>query len=321
MRHFLIADDNHQVRRSFRGLLESQHHKCEEAKDIPEILRLVHKSQSNTEDANDFDLILMDFDFGDGTNGIQAINYLAKKFGGEYCEHRVIVITGATDRELPAEFARLGAIGHLIKPVNETQFWASIDSALTRRELYVEKREDWESAVKLLDNLGVLEGIEELNTYAQEYENLKTIHEQLLSDLQQAGGRDSQIASSYQYATEALNASPGNFQTIYSFLKSFGFTQKLISDAEDIFHSDRLQFVILQCYLQRIAASPQSYQIKHLAPGATNHYEYRVGRNFRLYFRKAVEGRIILERFGHKKIQPKIISYLDASADQDISQA
>ncbi|MCY7281920.1 MAG: hypothetical protein LH679_00465 [Cyanobacteria bacterium CAN_BIN43] len=148
-----------------------------------------------------------------------------------------------------------------------------------------------------------------LNTYAQEYENLKTIHEQLLSDLQQAGGRDSQIASAYQYATEALNASPGNFQTIYSFLKSFGFTQKLISDAEDIFHSDRLQFVILQCYLQRIAASPQSYQIKHLAPGATNHYEYRVGRNFRLYFRKAVEGRIILERFGHKKIQPKIISY------------
>jgi CheY-like chemotaxis protein len=230
MHHFLIADDNQQVRRSFRGLLESQQHRCEEAQDIPEILRMVHKSQSNVEDANDFDLILMDFDFGDGTNGIQAINYLTKKFGEEYCEHRIIVITGATDRDLPGEFARLGAIGHLIKPVNETQFWASIDSALTRRELYVEKREDWESALRLLDNLGVLEGIEELSAYAQEYENLRTIHEQLLSDLQKAGGRDSQTATAYQYATESLNASPGNFQGIYSLLKNFGFTQKLISD-------------------------------------------------------------------------------------------
>ena len=318
MNHFLIADDLKNVRIGFRELLESQGNTCEEASNVDEILRLVRRNQSSEDER--FDLILLDFDFGDGTTGFTAIAELKEEFGQDYCDHKIVVITAVVERRLAHDFARLGAIGHLLKPVNSAQFWVTIDSALARRELYVEKKEDWESACKLLVDLGVLEGIEDLKICAQEYEVLKATHAKLLLDLQQAGGHEYQIAGAYQQATEYLNASPGNFQNIYSFLRSFGFTEKFVSDVEYIFHSDRLQFLLLQAYLGRVAVSPQSYRVKHLAPGAPNHYEYRVGRNFRLYFRKAVGEQIVLERFGHKNIQPEIISYLNHSANEDIAE-
>ena len=316
MAHFLIADDVPKVRDSIRLLLEPQNHTCDEACDLIEIMEAVEESES--EEGEPFDLILLDYDFGDGNTGFDAIHQLKEKFGAQFCDHRMVIITGHRNRELPREFARLGAIGHLIKPVEEDQFWATIDSALVRQDLYVYKKEDWESAYELLYNLGLIDGIESLKSTAQQYDALQDIYQKLLSDLQRAGGQQEQIGMAYESASDALNDSPGSLESIFNFLEGFGFTKSFLEDVKEVFKRDRLHFVLLQTYLNKIQDNPLDYRIKHLAPGATGHYEYRIGRSFRLYFRKAEEGQIVFERYGHKNLQQRIISYLDQSTEEAV---
>ena len=268
--------------------------------------------------ANRFDLILLDYNFEEAS-GLDAIEGLSEVIGSDYCEHRIVVVTGSQLKGLSSEFAALGAIGHLHKPINEVQFWSTVDAALTRRELYVDKKVDWESALELLNNLGILEGIESLKVITEQYEALDTIHQNLLKDLQVAGQKEQQIALAYTKATQALNSSPGTFDSIFAFLQNFGYTRYFLEDVKQIFHSDRLHFVALQSYLQRISLNAEAYMMKSLHPSASGHYEYRVGRSFRLYFRRADAGRIIFERFGNKTVQPKILNYLGQSEDEDIS--
>lgn len=316
MAYFLIADDVPKVRDSIRSLLEQQNHTYDEACDLIEIMEAVEESES--EEGEPFDLILLDYDFGDGTTGFNAIQQLKEKFGAQFCDHRIVIITGHRNRELPREFARLGAIGHLIKPVEEDQFWATIDSALIRQDLYVYKKEDWESAYELLHNLGLIDGIESLKSTAQQYDALQDIYQKLLSDLQKAGGQQEQIGMAYESASDALNDSPGSLESIFAFLDGFGYTKSFLNDVKDIFKRDRLHFVLLQSYLQKIRANPLDYRIKHLAGGATGHYEYRVGRSFRLYFRRGEGGTIVLERYGDKTQQKQIINYLDQSIEGEV---
>lgn len=316
MAHFLIADDEPKVRSALRSLLKPQGHTYEEAGDIMSIIEAVEASEA--ESGEPFDLILLDYNFQEAS-GLDAIEGLNTIMGSDYCEHRIVVVTGSQQRGLSSEFAALGAIGHLHKPINEVQFWSTVDAALTRRELYVDKKLDWEAALDLLNNLGILEGIESLKAVNEQYGALKTIHDNLLNDLQAAGQREQQIALAYAEATKALNHSPGTFNSIFAFLKGFGYTRDFLDDIEQIFCSDRLHFFALQSYLQRICQNPGAYMIKALNPSAPGHYEYRVGRSFRLYFRRAEAGKIILERFGNKTIQPKILNYLGQSNDEDIS--
>lgn len=318
MAHFLIADDEPKVRAALVALLKPQGHTYEEAGDIMGIIEAAEASE--LEGGEPFDLILLDYNFSEAT-GLDAIEGLNQIMGSDYCEHRIVVVTGCQQRELPGEFAALGAIGHLNKPLNEVQFWSTVDAALTRRELYVEKKNDWESALELLNNLGIIEGIESLKAVSEQYAALDAIHQNLLNDLQAAGHKEQQIALAYTKATQALNNSPGAFESIFTFLQDFGYTRPFLEDVKQIFRSDRLHFVVLQSYLQRISLNPEAYMTKSLHPSAPGHYEYRVGRSFRLYFRRATAGKIVLERFGNKTVQPKILSYLGESKDEDVSQS
>lgn len=315
MAHFLIADDEPGVREEFRLLLESKGHTCEEARDRPEVIKAVKDSKATS--GTDFDIIIMDYDFGDGTTGLEAM----QRLGLDYCEHRVIVLTGSRNYSLPNEFARLGAINHLLKPVSEDQFWVTIHSALTRRELFVEKREDWEAALDLLDRMGVLEGIENYDAFNNQLvgqlEALKAINEQLQAELRQAGQREGEIAKAYEKAGDALGTIPGDINAISSSLQNFGFTKSFLEDVESLFKKDRLHFFVLVSYLKRIEDHPD-YPYRVLTPCAPGHAEFRVGRSYRLYFRREDDGEIILERFGNKTVQEKIIDYLANSQDERV---
>lgn len=313
MAHFLIADDQPGIRHDLQFLLESQGHTCEEASDAIEVTDIVHSSEH--ESFNPFDLILMDYDFGDGTTGLDIMQSL----GLTYCEHRVIVLTGGRNSNLPSEFAQLRAIGHLLKPVSEDQFWATINSALTRRELFVNKKEDWEAALELLDRAGVLEGRDNYDVVnkqlTSQLESLKAINTQLQAELKQAGSREGEIARAYEKASDTLGTVPGDINVISSSLHSFGFTRPFLSDVEILFDRDRLHFYVLTSYLKRIEAHPD-YPYRVLAGRAANHAEYRVGRSYRLYFRREEGREIILERFGHKTVQEKITECLSKSRDE-----
>lgn len=317
MAHFLIADNEPDIRREFRSLLESQGHTCEEAKNRSEVRKAVKNSEAETNEP--FDLILMDYDFGDGTYGLDIM----AKLGSDYCEHRVIVLTALRNINLPREFAQLGAIGHLLKPVPDDQFWVTVNSALTRRELFIERKEDWEAALELLDKAGVLEGQENYDAVnkqlASQLESPKAINDQLQAELKRAGSREGEIAKAYEKASDALGKAPGDINVISSTLISFGFTKPFLADVETLFERDRLHFYILASYLKRIDErrdDHHDYRRRVLAGKASNHSEYRVGRSYRLYFRREDGRKIILERFGHKTVQEKIIEYLSRSHDE-----
>lgn len=313
MAHFLIADDEAGIRRNFRLLLESKGHTCIEASDRPGTIKAARASISGTSEP--FDLILLDYSFGDGTTGLDVM----EKLGLDYCDHRVIVLTGSRQQGLSSEFTRLGAINYLLKPISSDQFWVTIESALTRRELFVNKREDWEAALDLLDRVGVLEGIETYNTVnqqlASQLESLKVINNELQAELRQAGQREEAVARAYEKASEALSTVPGNINIIAGSLQSFSFTEPFLSDIERLFDKDRLQFYVLASYLKRIEMHPD-YPYRVLAGRAADHAEYRVGRSYRLYFRRDDAGEIVLERFGHKTVQERIIDYLSQSHDE-----
>lgn len=312
MAHFLIADDEPGIRRDFCLMLESRAHTCVEASDRIEVSEAVQSSESEVEEP--FDLILLDYDFGDGTTGLQVM----EKLGIDYCEHRVIVLTGCRNFKLPTEFARLGAIAHLLKPVPEDQFWVTIESALTRRELYINRKEDWESALATLHKYGILEGLETYDAankqLVSQLASLKAINEQLQQELKQAGKREEEIAKAYEKASDALCTIPGDINVICDSLHSFEVTKPFLSDIEALFEKDRLHFYVLVSYLKRIEGY-SDYPYRVLTPRASGHAEYRVGRSYRLYFRRN-NNKIILERFGHKHMQEKIIEYLSKSEDE-----
>lgn len=313
MAHFLIADDEPGIRRDFRSLLESRSHTCVEASDRIQVSEAVKSSESET--GEQFDLILLDYDFGDGTNGLQVM----KKLGIDYCEHRVIVLTASRNFKLSTEFARLGAINHLLKPVSEDQFWVAIESALTRRELYIDKKQDWESALAILHKYGVLEGIESYDAVnkqlASQLESLTFINEQLQQELRQAGRRKEEIAKAYKKASDAVCTVPGDISIICDSLRNFEITKPFLLDIEALFEKDRLHFYVLVSYLKRIDNHPD-YPYRVLVGRASGHAEYRVGRSYRLYFRRNDSSKIVLERFGHKQVQEKIVEYLTNSEDE-----
>ncbi|MBD2682646.1 MULTISPECIES: response regulator [Nostoc] len=313
MAHFLIVEDEAAIRREWKSLLEKENHTYVEAADVDQAIEAIDKSEKQCEG---FDLILLDHHLGDET----GVNLL-ENLDVSYCQHRIIVITGHASIPLAREYAKIGAIGHLIKPVSEIQFYITISSSLERRYIYVDEKENWESAYHFLQEIGLLDSIEKLNTDSamllEQYEALKAIYEQLINDLEKASNKDSEIAQAYKKASDTLNSTPGSFDSIIPFLNGFLFTPTFLSDIKKIFTSERLHFFILQSYLKRIKENPSAYRITRIVNTAITHFEYRIGKSYRLYFRK--EGNtIILERFGHKNIQDKIISFLDKNCENYI---
>ncbi|MEY2984081.1 MAG: hypothetical protein RLZZ568_698, partial [Cyanobacteriota bacterium] len=220
--NFLIVDDEPDVRSAYAALVRGEGHTVETAENV----KKARKAVVNSESANGepFDLILMDYDLG-GLTGLDAIQAINDKMGNEYCEHRTVVITGIRDRVLPEQFAELGSIAFLNKPIAEDQFWSTINLCLKRREIFYYKKQDWEEALNLLDELGVLEGIDSLKDASEQYETLKEIYENLLEDLRKAGIRETKIAQAYETATQSLNESSAKFESIFSFLQGYGYTK------------------------------------------------------------------------------------------------
>ncbi len=318
MCNFLIVDDESFIREYFRSLLEARGHICEEASNQYEAIRKIKKGIQGQGTA--FDLILLDHHLDGGQLGIDILRH--PDVGLAFAKDRVIVITGDQDEALAEEYAEWGAIGHLLKPLpSESQFWVTIKAALSRLKR-IEQQQDWEEAYTLLEELGLLESIDQLREdvrhYSEQYIALKQIHEQLLSDLKHAGGQAADIEKGYEIATKSLNDTlVFSIQSIIPFLHFFKFTNHFWKDVEDLFNKDRLHFFILQSYLKRIHEHPEAQHSRDLSG---HHYEYRIGRSYRLYFRPANDDHktLVLERFGHKNRQDEIISFLQSHNEEPV---
>lgn len=316
MPHILVVDDELRIRKTWASLLEASGHTVVSVGDVDAALDAIEKSCIN--DGEEFDLILLDHDLGD-EKGLDLIRLLEP----EQTAYKVIVITGHENTAIAKDYAKAGSIAHLIKPVSNAQFYNAIAAALERQALYRDQYEDWQQAYSLLEKMGMLESVEQLKSdfirRDEDYNALKQIYDKLLDDVRTAGTKEAALADAYQRASDALNATKGGIETILDYLEFFQITSSFWRDVKSSFSSDRLYFYILLQYLKKISENPLSYRIKHLTGGAPGHYEYRVGRSYRLYFRKDNDV-ITLERFGHKNIQDKIITYLGSHIDPAISK-
>lgn len=193
----------------------------------------------------------------------------------------------------------------------------TIINALERRSLYVEYKDDWESAIQVLEDVGLLPNIQQMEKDLQSLEVLKATYEDLLEKLKEAGGNEAKLRESYEYAYETITNHHATVESIIPCLRSFSITENFWKDVKRTFNYERVKFYSLQSYLLRIAHDPNAYPIKNLAGHASGHYEYRTGMTHRLYFRRE-DDRIIWERFGHKNEQKEILNYLRNTGGGDV---
>lgn len=309
---FVVEDDTYQ-RTEWCKLLEKKGHSTTQATDVVSGIELFLKMQSRFDD--DPDLILLDHHLGDDC-GMDIIDYLLKRktFSKEYFRDRIILITGSHNLLLGPEYTRRGAVSTLVKPVSEPQFWMTIESALEHRRLFFDQLTDWEQAVKILEDKGLLKPLENVQEIQDSYNALKETYEKLLEDIQSASGDKQFIAQAYTRAYEALNLSLGDdIGNIPSFLQDFEYTDKFIEDIQDVYYKDKLYYFIFRSYLSRIANDPRSLRSRDLKGEADGFYEYRIGQEYRLYFSYADTG-IKFHRLTRKTKQDKTLVSLCRSA-------
>jgi CheY-like chemotaxis protein len=306
MAHFLVADDVEKIRRNVCSWLDEDGHTSIEASHPFAIQQaILHSEQPNNEP---FDLIILDHDLGDLT-GLKVISYLSRAMHPDYFRNRFVVMTGHVGLELPKEYCRRGSIGHLVKPVHIEQFRGTIGRALEQRSLLIDKPDDWEQAIELLTRQELLPDIESIYKENQELnsqlEHLKAINAQLIASLQFAGKEEEQRAAAFDQAEKGLLDVGGESTVILPFLEGYELTESFQADVEDLFNSNRIRFFVLMNTLRKVRAYP-GYPRTKLEGLGRGYYEYRVGREYRLYFHQ--DGTIqTLLRITHRRDQKRTI--------------
>lgn len=309
MAFILAVEDEQAVCQLWRDWLLQANHRFDFAHTYDSAIEKIITNEMSDEEQEKYDLILLDHNLEGGFTGLQILYDLDRDYGlRDYGQGRVVVITAATDMNIVPEYTRLGAIGYLIKPVSQPQFNATIIQALELRSTYLSYRENWEDAIELLQEKGVIPAIDQIEL---ELQVLRNAQDRLLQQLERI--RDnreiSRVLEAYRQAEEFIEQSTTQISAILPALQPFMVTSQFLSDIKEVFARRRLTFNVLLGYLSRIGQNPNDYKVTHLDGRATGHYEYRIGRNHRLYFRRE-NGQIVLERFTGKNSQEATIRYL-----------
>lgn len=268
---FVVEDDNSQ-REQWHNWLHLEGHSTVDAFDVLSGIKTFRDI------GDDPDLIILDHNLGDGY-GIDIIDCLVEKydFFDQYFHNRIILITGSHDTSLSKEYSRRGSIGNLIKPVAKPQFWFTINGALEHRKL-VDQSEDWEAALSVLENQGLLKPLEELQSVQDHYNILKETHEQLLNDIKKAGSSKQNVSIAYEHAYQSLTSLGDDMGNIPLILQSFSYSDKFLEDIKALYRRDKLYFFIFQSYLSRISTDPFASRTRNIQGRASSFFEYRIGR-------------------------------------------
>lgn len=305
MANIILLDDEVQILEEFSAWVKSMGHNVYICQDIIEALNLVDDFQ---EQDIEIDLFVFDHNLKDGVTSLDLINQFNEDENLIY-QNRFIVATGVATIEVAESYVQYGSMGHLIKPIHQAQFTQTINQVLAKIEYESNQKENWESAYEMLENMGLLESIDELKRSNEEinesYLALKQIYEQLQKDLL-VYNKDQ--AKAYEIASESFNKTNMSFDLIYHYQGYMIYSDIFIKEVREIYGKDRILFFRLLNYLRKISENPNDYRIKKLHAN-DNIYEYRIGRDYRLYFSKQ-DNKIVLERFGGKNVQDEILHNL-----------
>jgi len=127
-RDVLIVDDDRQVRDVLRQIFLAAGYKCVLAKDGDEGLQVFKAGRPP--------LVVTDLKMP-GIAGIELLRQ-ARAVDGDVA---VIVLTDAADWKNAIESLKLGAHAFLMKPINMDELLITVERALERRQLLIERRE------------------------------------------------------------------------------------------------------------------------------------------------------------------------------------
>ncbi|MBI4369832.1 MAG: response regulator [Elusimicrobia bacterium] len=126
MANILLIDDEPDMRRALRQLLEHYGHQISEAGDGDEALRLVESQKP--------DLALLDLRLP-GQDGVEILREIRR----EHPDLAIIMITGFSSNEAKMELERLGISAFLTKPFHNRDLAAAVHRTLEERRLLNEK--------------------------------------------------------------------------------------------------------------------------------------------------------------------------------------
>lgn len=302
MNNIVLLDDEQEILEQFSGFVKNMGYTPYTCRNISEVLRVRDEIYARDERIT---LFILDHELG-GETSLKLLRLFDKKNFQDY-KNKFIVATGHAKDEITHDYAKFGSMGHLIKPIHENQFRQTVQHTIKRIEYAEAQREDWESAFELLESEGLINSVDELKKNNEEinsqYLALKQIYDDLVEDLKDKNGED--IAKAYESAGNSINRISGGFNLIFDINQNLKLSDRFTEDAKEVYGTNKILFFSLLNYMRRIDDAPLSYRIKYLT-STKGLYEYRTGRDYRLYFTKT-DNKIQLERFGHKNIQEKII--------------
>jgi len=260
----------------------------------------------------EYDLVLLDHKLDSRSKSLTGVSVLKKaeerNEGINILFKKFIVLTGYDDSDVARDYERFGSLEQLIKPISEAQFKVAMIRAWTKLRLG-EEESDWEEAYSLLSELGLVQSAESLQQDVDSVAGIQDLYDELKQQL--SGKIPEEQLAAYDAARKALSSNNESIASILPCLEGYEMTEQFLKDVRRTFRMDRLAFWILRAYLHRF--KQQDGRVRNLNTGTHNHAEYRISRNYRLYFSERENDRV-LERFAHKNKQVAIIDNLCKSS-------
>ncbi|MFH1950914.1 MAG: HD domain-containing phosphohydrolase [Pseudomonadota bacterium] len=136
-KNILVVDDDEQILKLLKYLLEANSYKCTLAIDAQE-------ARNAMQDQN-FEVVLCDVKMP-GESGMDFARYAL----AEYADTAVLMVTAADDPEIARTALEIGAYGYIIKPFKPNELIIDVANALRRRDLEIQNRDHRKNLEKLV---------------------------------------------------------------------------------------------------------------------------------------------------------------------------
>ena len=137
-KNILVVDDDEQVLKLLKTLLEASNYGCTLAISAEEA-REAMKDQN-------FEVVLCDVNMP-GESGMDFARYAL----AEYVDTAVLMVTGEDDPEIAGTALEIGAYGYIIKPFKSSELIIDVANALRRRDLEIRNRDHRKNLEKLVE--------------------------------------------------------------------------------------------------------------------------------------------------------------------------
>ncbi|MBL7205116.1 MAG: response regulator [Desulfobacteraceae bacterium] len=136
-KNILVVDDDEQILKLQKFLLETNSYKCTLAINTAE-------ARNAMQDQN-FEVVLCDVNMP-GESGMDFARYVLT----EYADTAVLMVTAVDDPEIARTALEIGAYGYIIKPFKPNELIIDVANALRRRDLEIKNRDHRENLEKLV---------------------------------------------------------------------------------------------------------------------------------------------------------------------------